>query len=135
MNDSAYIKCNKITIDNKYNKILSKSVTMSDTDKSVEFEFEMNYDEDYESFTFIVSLILDTDDGESRFHYKAKDNNISITLYNPTPNQSSDYTIFCSKRQFMHVKSDSIKFYIMPKVTIYSNNFKDINIDIYSEEI
>lgn len=122
-------KCQAI-LNNRYKKILSESMLLTDED-NVDFHFTA-YDDGKYIPVFSVSIKFKTDDSNvAKIAYEINDDNILLIGYNIIPNPNTQYTICSSKKEAIQL--DDKKYYIEPRIIVYSNSLKQVYIDLYEE--
>ena len=125
MNNNLNFKCETI-VNNKYRLILSEKITL---DKNGYADFKISIDE--EQLINILIRFENDDSDQTKIKYSVSDDDVILTAYNIHPNPNNEYTIFSNKKEIIEI--DNTKYYLESSITIYSNLYKQVNIDLYEE--
>jgi hypothetical protein len=130
MDTDLNFKC-KVTLNNKYKKVLSENVLLKNNEYA-DFDFSV-YDNEECLPAFSISIQFEKDDTNlTRIEYDINDhNNVLITVYNIVPNPNNQYTICFNNKEIAEINDK--KYFIEPKIIVYSNLFKEVTIDLYEE--
>lgn len=129
MNNDLSFKC-EVILDNKYKKVLSEKIALKD-EKSVDFKFSVCGDGEYSPAFNVLVKFEEDDSNQGKIKYQVDDDNITLNVYNIRPNPNNEYTIFSNKKEIIEINNK--KYYIEPRITVYTNLFKQVYLDLYEE--
>ena len=119
------------TINRNYKKLLSKTIVIDDELKNIiDIEFTVEYPKD--NFTiFPIRLIFKENNFKYEIGYDSDDDGIvNIIIYN-----SGDirYNSMITNNMKKIISIADKNFYIKPRIIKYSNDIKEVTIELYSD--